>query len=128
MEVFKSPYDFSSTLSRIEKSVTENHMVIVNKIDAGERMRKAGFKVGGNYIFEVFRPDLAYRVISTQIRAGIEPPLRIYVYEDGGEVYVEYRDPAEVFEKWGLGEMGKELDELFRKIVLDALKKESLSS
>ncbi len=117
MEVLKSRFDFETTLKKLEESITANNMRIVSRVNAQENLRKAGFNIRGNYIFEVFRPDYAFRLFSRNLRAGIEPPLRIYVFEDSDGTYVEYYLPSEVLGKWGAEDIGKELDEVFKRIV-----------
>ncbi|MCI2415684.1 MAG: DUF302 domain-containing protein [Candidatus Aramenus sp.] len=117
MEVFKSKYDFETTIKKLEESILANNMRIVSRVNAQENLRKAGFEIRGNYIFEVFRPDYAFKLFSRNLRAGIEPPLRIYVFEDNDGIYVEYYHPSEILGKWGAEDIGKELDEIFKKIV-----------
>jgi len=121
VQVLKSKYDFNTTLSKLESSILSHNMRIVSRVNAQENLTKAGFRIGGNYIFEAFRPDFAYRLFQKDLRMGIEPPLRIYVFESGGEVYVEYFKPSEVFSKWGEEEISRELDKIFDDIVGDAL-------
>jgi len=121
VQVLKSKYDFNTTLSKLESSILSHNMRIVSRVNAQENLAKAGFRIGGNYIFEVFRPDFAYRLFQKDLRMGIEPPLRIYVFESRGEVYVEYFKPSEVFSKWGEEEISRELDKIFDDIVGDAL-------
>jgi|BEDMetMinimDraft_2_1075160.scaffolds.fasta_scaffold02724_1 uncharacterized protein (DUF302 family) len=121
MIIRKSPFDFETSLKRLEESISKNRMAVVSRINAQERLRNAGFQCEGNFIFEIFRPDYANKVFRANLRAGIEPPLRIYVYESNHEVYVEYYEPSEIFSKWGLQDLGRELDRIFQSIVDDAL-------
>ena len=52
--------------------------------------------------------------------AGIDIPLRIHVYEDGGATQVACRMPSEVFAPYGadaLMAVGAELDDIFAAIL-----------
>ncbi|MBW9140188.1 MAG: DUF302 domain-containing protein [Candidatus Aramenus sp.] len=49
---------------------------------------------------EVFRPDYTFKLFSRNLRAGIETPLRIHVFEDNDGTYVEYYRMLEVMRKW----------------------------
>ncbi|BCS91239.1 MAG: hypothetical protein ARM1_0696 [Candidatus Micrarchaeota archaeon] len=117
MEIFESKYNFNETLKALEESIKKNNLVIINTINAQERLAKAGFSIKGNFIFEIFRPDYAYKIFSQNLKAGIEPPLRIYVFEDSdNKTYIEYYKPSEVFNKYNIKDID-DLDKIFDSIV-----------
>lgn len=118
-----SAQDFSTTVQRLEKAIRDHKLGIVSHINAQENLKKKGIVIGGNQIFEIFRPDLAKRVFDRNLPAGIEIPLRIYVYEDGSKTIVQYRLPSKIFQPYGdsrIDELGAELDEILRGIVSGA--------
>ncbi|WP_162205022.1 DUF302 domain-containing protein [Sulfuracidifex tepidarius] len=129
MELLKVKEKFQEAIELLGNAIQENNLKIVSRINAQENLAKANLKIKGNYIFEVFRPDLAYKLFNLDIRAGIVPPLRIYVFEKGDETFVEYWKPSEILNKWGAEEIGRELDETFYKIMkrLSVIERESLS-
>ncbi|MBW9140189.1 MAG: hypothetical protein K1T65_00500 [Candidatus Aramenus sp.] len=50
MKTFKSKCDFETTLKMLEESVISNDMKIISRVNAQENLRKADFKIMGNYI------------------------------------------------------------------------------
>ncbi len=129
MEILKVKGGFQETLDSLEKAIQENNLKIVSRINAQENLAKANLKVEGNYIFEVFRPDLAYKLFKLNIKAGIVPPLRIYVFQKDNETFVEYCKPSDILNKWGAEEIGRELDEMFENIFkrIDVIERNSFS-
>jgi len=114
----ESRYPFDKTIDILRRSVEENGLKVVTSIDAQLNLSRAGIKIGGNQILEVFHPKLAAEVFDKDLRAGIIPPLRIYVYEDAGKTYVIAQNASDLFSKYnGLSDLGKRLDELLVSIV-----------
>jgi uncharacterized protein (DUF302 family) len=64
-------------------------------------------------------------MLRASVPAGIEAPLRIYVTENAdGTSRLTYRKPSAVFKPYGNAEldgMAAELDEIFAKIIGDAV-------
>jgi uncharacterized protein (DUF302 family) len=93
---------------------------VVAHINGQANAAKLGITVPADQILEVFRPDFAVRVWKTCKPAGIDIPLRIYVYEDASGVHVACRLPTTVFGPWGVPELdaiGEELDSKFHAIL-----------
>ncbi len=118
--VLESPYPFDKTVKAIEQAIRPNNMGITAKINAQANLARAGIKIRGNQIFEIFRPDYAKRIFDRNLQAGIEPPLRIYIYEDGNKTFVVYRKPSSIFKPYDdpvLMDIGKKLDSILEKII-----------
>lgn len=120
MELIKSKFGFDETMNMLESAVKTNSLGVVSKIDAQANLKKIGMDIRGNAILEVFSPKYAKMLFDANIKAGIEPPLRIYIFEDNDGTYAEYYKPSEVFSKWDIS-MLDELDGIFIKI-MDAIK------
>jgi len=95
-------------------------MRLVSHINGQANAKLIGKEVPADQILEVFRPDFAIRVWEACKPAGHDIPLRIHVYEDGGQTKVACRLPSEVFEPYGsdaLMVVGSELDDIFNSIL-----------
>ena len=93
-------------------------MKIVAIINAQENLKKIGAEIGGNKILEVFHPKLAKEVFQKDIRSGIVPPLRIYVYEDAGVTHVATQSAVDLFSSYaGLQDLARKVDEMLESIV-----------
>jgi uncharacterized protein (DUF302 family) len=64
-------------------------------------------------------------MLKASIPAGIEAPIRIYLYENAdGTATITYKKPTDVFRPYGSGDLDKmaaELDVIFANIVRDAV-------
>ncbi len=121
--VLESPHSFDKTVKAIEQAIRPNNMGITAKINAQTNLARVGIKIRGNQIFEIFRPDYAKRIFDRNLQAGIEPPLRIYIYEAGNKTFVVYRKPSSIFKLYDdpvLMDIGKKLDVILEKIIKTA--------
>lgn len=116
MELIKSKFGFKETMDALEDAVKANGLGIVSKIDAQANLKKIGMDIRGNAILEVFSPKYAKMLFNANIKAGIEPPLRIYIFDDNDGTHVEYYKPSEIFSKWNINVLN-ELDSIFNKIM-----------
>lgn len=119
-----SKHGFDALVSRVEAAVSEQKMGLVAQASASRGAAARGVKIPGNAVLMVFRNDYAVRMLQASVPAGIEAPLRIYVTENAdGTASLTYRTPSAVFAPYGsdkLGEMAKELDPIFERIVRHA--------
>ena len=113
-----SRFDFESTVNLLMEEVKSSRLKIVATINAQENLKKIGVEIGGNKILEVFHPNLAREVFEKDIRAGIVPPLRIYVFEETGKTHAEIQSAQELFSSYsGLQDLAKKLDGMLHSIV-----------
>ncbi|MFP3299470.1 MAG: DUF302 domain-containing protein [Thermoplasmatales archaeon] len=113
----RSKYNFQETLKNMEEAISRANLIIVSRINAQENLRKAGFNIPGSYIFEIFRPDFAFQMFSRNLASGIDPPLRIYIFEKDNMTFVEYYRPSDVLKKWEEFDLGILLDNVFESII-----------
>jgi uncharacterized protein (DUF302 family) len=107
------------------EAVSANNMGVVAQACADCGAKAAlGKEIPKNRVIMVFHPRFAVRMLEASVAAGIEAPLRLYLTEqEDGTAKVTYRLPSHVFGAYevdALDEMGRELDEIFARIVADA--------
>ena len=109
---------FAETVDLLRKAVEENGLKVVSTIDAQQNLKKIGIQSGGNQILEVFNPRLAAEVFEKDLRGGIVPPLRIYIYEDKGRTHVTAQNASALFSGYNeLEDLGKRVDEMLLSIL-----------
>ncbi len=112
-----SKYGFEETVSILQKAVEENGLKVISIIDAQANLKRAGIEIKGNKILEVFHPKLAKEVFEKDLRAGIIPPVRIYIYEENNSVHVAVQNAADLFSQYnGLTELAQKVDEMLSNI------------
>lgn len=99
-------------------------MVVVAHINGQANAAKRGIQVDCDQILEIFRPDWAVKVWAADKAAGIDIPLRVHVYAQGGKTVVSYRPPSQVFASYAhpdLTHLGVELNGIFAALFDRAL-------
>lgn len=101
-------------------AITAYPMGLVAHINGQANCAKKGITVPADQILEVFRPDYAIKVWAADKAAGIDIPLRIYLYEQDGRTWVAHRPASEVFLSYAnpqLNILGGELDTIFTQLL-----------
>ena len=113
-----SKFGFEKTVELLERSVNKKGLKIVSVIDAQANLKKIGVEAGKNKILEVFSPKLAKEVFDRDLRAGIVPPLRIYIYEESDKAHVTTQSAVELFSQYnGLDELARRVYEMLDSVV-----------
>jgi uncharacterized protein (DUF302 family) len=114
-------YSFHELVGRLQKSVAANGMTVLAVTTAQHR----AVPIPANAILMVFRNDYAARIIEANVLAGMEAPIRLYVTEGPNrKASVTYRTPSSIlalYDNPKLDELAAELDQVFAKIVDDAI-------
>jgi len=114
-----SKFGFAETVELLERSVDENGLKVVSVIDAQANLKKIGVEIKGNKILEVFNPKLAMEVFDSDLRAGIVPPLRIYIYEESDKTHVAVQNAVELFSTFnGLLDIAQRLDKILNIVIM----------
>ncbi|MEE9276492.1 MAG: DUF302 domain-containing protein [bacterium] len=115
---------FQKAEAALTKAIKKNKMGLVCKASAQHGAASIGVEIKGNRVFGVFRPDFAVRMLKASVPAGIEAPVRIYLFENAdGTATLTYKKPSDVFRPYGsadLDKMAAELDAIFARIARDA--------
>lgn len=123
--LFRTGAPFEKSVAALVKSIGKNKMGLVTHANAQRGAASRGVKIRGNQVIGVYRPDFAIRMLKASVEAGIEAPIRFYIYEnEDGTATLAYVKPSDVFRPYGkpaLDEMAKELDAIFARIVQDTL-------
>lgn len=121
--VIDTAYSFLELTGRLEAAVKDQRMGLVTSASASDGAKAAGFRIPGNKVYGVFRNDFARRMLTANVAAGIEAPIRFYVTENAdGTATLSYKKPTTVFapyEQQASGELKRlaaELDGIFGKI------------
>jgi uncharacterized protein (DUF302 family) len=114
---YRTGTGFGESVQKLENAISESNLKIISRINAQENLRKIGEEIGGNQIFEIFNPKLAKKVFDKDLDAGIIPPVRVYIYEEGNSALCIYDMSEPLFSRHGLGDLGKEVDETVKSIL-----------
>lgn len=122
--LYKTSAPFEKSAAALTQAIKKNKMGLVSRASAQRGAASIGVKIKGNQVIGVYRPDFAVRMLKASVPAGIEAPIRIYIYEnDDGTTTITYKKPSDVFRPYGnadLDKMAAELDVIFDRIVRQA--------
>lgn len=120
MITFNVTLDADAAAAKLIEAIQAVPMGLVAHVNGQANAAKRGISVPADQILEVFRPDFAIRVWQAHKPAGIEIPLRIYLYDAGGKTTVTYRSAQEVFAPYanaGLNAIASDVDPIFKGIL-----------
>ena len=116
---------FLDVEKQLTAAIKKNNMGLVSKASATDGAASIGITIKGNRVFGIFLPKFGVRMLAASVEAGIEAPIRIYLYEnDDGTATITYKKPTDVFRPYRneeLNQIASELDLIFSKIVRDTL-------
>lgn len=116
---------FPDVVTALRGAVANQKMALVCEADAQKGAAARGVKIRGNRVLMVFRNDFAVRLLNADPSAGLEAPIRIYVYENAdGTTTVSYRTPSALLAPYRHPEVRAVvavLDPIFKAIVEDTL-------
>jgi uncharacterized protein (DUF302 family) len=119
---WQTDYNFHELVGRLQKSVAANGMTVVATTNA---VGHGSNTVPDNAVLMVFRNDYAVRMVQAAPLAGMEAPIRLYVTAGADKkAAVTYRTPTSIFALYDnpkLDELAAEMDQVFAKIVDDAI-------
>ncbi len=110
MQKFILDDTFYSTAKEMEKAIMSTDLSVFSIVNSQNFVIRAGNRVSGNIIFEVFDPKLLYQVLVRNLEAGILPPVRIYLYEENSRAIIEYEDCEMSFARFGMDDIGRKID------------------
>jgi uncharacterized protein (DUF302 family) len=118
---WQTDYSFHELLGRLQKSVSSNGMTLVATSSAVPR----GASIPDNAVLLVSRNDFAVRMVQANVLSGVEAPIRLYVTAGPDKkAAITYRTPTSIFALYDnpkLDELAAELDQIFAKIIDDAI-------
>jgi len=120
-------HTFPALVKRLDAAIKNHKMFVVTRASASIGAKRRGVTIPGNMVIGVYRNDFAVRMLAASVPAGIEAPIRFYIWQaKNGKAVLSYRKPSVVFAPYKGGAKLKalagELDAIFAAIARDAVK------
>jgi len=118
---------FPDLVKRLDAAIKAHKMFVVTRASASIGAKSRGVAIPGNMVVGVYRNDFAVRMLEASVPAGIEAPIRFYLWQGkDGEAVLSYRKPSVVFAPYKGGAklkaLAAELDAIFAAIAKDAVR------
>ena len=114
---------FDKVVTNLKREITGHQLVVVKEVPYQQMVKMVGVNAEPMMGFEVFHPRYGKVVYEKDVSAFMDAPLRIFVRSSSDKVVLEYRKPSAIFAPYsGLGDLGRELDQVFASIVAGVAK------
>lgn len=120
-KVINKPYP--ATVARVEAAVKGANLIIVGEPNYQLMQRMVGREIRGAKAYFIFRPNLGIPIFEKDVNAALEIPLKVLIYDKGGQTVIRYRKPSNALADYsGLEGLGKQLDDIMNQITDAAAK------
>jgi len=92
----QSSKDFNGTISTIKKAVSDGGLMVLSELNQGKILSMTGLNVNAHSFF-IGNPTVGKDAFSADPSVGLVIPVRVNVYEENGNVFVNYFKPSDLF-------------------------------
>jgi uncharacterized protein (DUF302 family) len=103
LEVTKSAHPVAATADRLIAALEGRGITMFARIDHAGGARAAGLELPDEELLVFGDPRAGTPLMQDDPQVGYELPLRLLVWEAGGETLVGYRPPTELAERYAIG-------------------------
>ena len=103
LQVTKSPHPVAATADRLIAALKGRGITVFARIDHAGGARAAGLELPDEELLVFGDPRAGTPLMQDDPQVGYELPLRLLVWEAGGETLVGYRPPTELAERYAIG-------------------------
>ncbi len=114
----QSAHSVSVTLDRLEAALEKAGATVFARIDHAKGAQTVGVAMPANQALIFGNPKIGTDLIVADPAAGLDLPIRVVSYREGGKTWLVYRDPKEFAAQHGLPSNHPKLD-----VMAGALKK-----
>ncbi|HEX8103147.1 MAG TPA: DUF302 domain-containing protein [Solirubrobacteraceae bacterium] len=87
-------HSVADTVDRLGAAAAERGMTVFARVDHAAGAREAGLELADEVVLLVGSPKAGTLLMQRDARVGLDLPLRILVWDDGGTTRIAYRPPA----------------------------------
>jgi uncharacterized protein (DUF302 family) len=98
------------TLTRLLDAISQKGLMVFAQIDHAAAARQAGMDLPDEVVIVFGNPRAGTALMQADPRVGIELPLRILVWDQGGQTIVGYNDPKGLADAYNLTTEATALD------------------
>ena len=111
------------TVARLEAAIAARGLTLFAKVDHAAAARAAGLELPDEVVLLLGDPRAGTGLMQEAAAVGIELPLRILVWDDGGRTRIGFRDPTALAAEYGIEAHRGTLERMH--LLLDALAAEA---
>jgi uncharacterized protein (DUF302 family) len=119
----KSNYTVPVTVDRVTAALGRRGIRVFARIDHADGARKAGLELADEELVIFGDPRVGTLLMKADAAVGYELPLRLLVWDAGGQTMIGYRRPTELRDDFALGdqlEILQRMENLLAQIAAEA--------
>ena len=120
-----SSFGHSETLTRLFDAIARRGLTVFAQIDHAAAAREIGMDLADEVVVVFGNPRAGTPLMQADPRVGIELPLRMLVWDQGGQAVVGYNDPRNLAGSYNLATQAATLDAM--SSLLDALANDAVA-
>jgi len=99
----ESPYDVTTTMDRLQETVTKAGFKVMARVRHSQGAAKAGLELAPEELLIFGKPKAGTLLMQSQATVGIDLPMKYLVWQDSqGRVRVAWNDPAWIARRHGI--------------------------
>lgn len=118
----KSSYSVPATVDRLIAALGRRGITVFAPIDHGAGARKAGLELADEVLVIFGDPRVGTLLMQADAAVGYELPLRLLIWDAGGQTMIGYRKPTELRDDFALGdqlEVLQRMENLLEQITVE---------
>ena len=112
LRVHEVPGEVALVVERLTRSLRSRGVQVFATVDHAAGARAAGLELDDEVLVVLGDPAVGTPLLQADPRCGLDLPLRVLVWSDGGATWLAYEDPAALAERYAVGSGQPTLDRM----------------
>ena len=97
-----SPFPVADTVARLSALITDKGIKLFGVVDHSGEARARGLELRDTKVVMFGNPEAGTPVMQAAPHAALDLPLKVLVWDDGGQTKLTYTDPAALAVRYGV--------------------------
>jgi beta-galactosidase len=108
----ESPHDVRTTMDHLVAALNHRGIAVFARVDHGGGARSAQLELADEELLIFGDPRVGTFLMQSDPEIGFELPLRVLIWDAGGQTRIGYRRPTEVAENYAVADQTELLDRM----------------
>jgi len=118
MQVVKCKFNFEECERKVKDQITKLNAIVFFEVDHKKNAEEVGLQLDKCKVIYFGNPRAGTLLMQKKIEVSYDLPLRVAIWEKGGEVYVEYKMPSEIAKEYNIeADIVKKMDEFMSSVI-----------
>jgi len=114
----KCKLDFEKCVEEIKSRILKNGGIIFAEVDHSKNAKDVGLPLDDDKVIFFGNPRAGTVLMQINKKISYELPLRIAIWKENNEVYIEFKMPSEIAKEYGIThDIVKKMDEFMNNVI-----------